>query len=398
MTRVLGLFYSNPIEGKANSDLYTISEVMRQFKIEHVFLCKLMPGNETNPKPTNFGCIFPTTRSFPLQIPFILLRILRQAAVFRPNAIFSSSDVVLPFSYCVSKIFGLPIIVYAREVTEELETRRDRPILNRALGWGGLWLRDKILPRCLVVECQTQILSAYLRQRNPDIRCEALPTGVDVEFFIGSDSVQQENPKNALEVLYSGSMSNERPLSNLLGAFSELVNCKKWNLRLLILGHGPTKADIVERARALKIEKNIVVMPWLTRLQVANVIRRVDICVEPYRREFPESYMTNLKVMEYMAASKVVVALADRDRETILSNGRGILYYEDTQRSLKGALLKGIEMSAEERKIMGKRAFEEVSQNRNSRKSAARLVRLILEACRKKDGPEGVENGLHAIV
>jgi glycosyltransferase involved in cell wall biosynthesis len=100
-------------------------------------------------------------------------------------------------------------------------------------------------------------------------------------------------------------------------------------LALVIVGEGPRFEPLKTRAEALNLGKHVHFTGAVPHRRVPEYIGAMDIAVAPYRRQ-GRFYFSPLKIMEYMAMAKPVVASSQGQiRELIESGENGILCEPD---------------------------------------------------------------------
>jgi glycosyltransferase involved in cell wall biosynthesis len=92
----------------------------------------------------------------------------------------------------------------------------------------------------------------------------------------------------------------------LLKAFQLLLkHCPAYHL--LIVGDGPQRNWIEEYVRDAHIGEKVTITGWVAYDKLPNLIQKMDITVAPYP-SLDKFYFSPLKLFEYMAAGKPVVA------------------------------------------------------------------------------------------
>lgn len=111
------------------------------------------------------------------------------------------------------------------------------------------------------------------------------------------------------------------------------------HVRFLIVGDGPIRAELIERARELGLD-NVAFLPFQPEDRLVAVQNAGDVSIVTLAREFAESSVPS-KVLAYMAAGRGVVAAVDRDSPTarlLHEAGCGVVVEPDDARALADAL------------------------------------------------------------
>lgn len=168
---------------------------------------------------------------------------------------------------------------------------------------------------------------------NPS-RVVVLPDGVDTDLF---GSSRQENPlteeKDATKplVVYTGSLFPWKGVYALVDAAKDSPNLQFWIV-------GGYKNDIENLQKAAKSLANVRVWGYVLHSEIRNFLNLADVLVLPnsgtYRMS--ERYTSPLKLFEYMATGKPIVASKLPSIEEILQDGKnGYLVEPDNPIALK---------------------------------------------------------------
>jgi colanic acid biosynthesis glycosyl transferase WcaI len=115
--------------------------------------------------------------------------------------------------------------------------------------------------------------------------------------------------------------------------------CDDPHVRFLIVGDGPIRAELIERARELGLV-NVAFLPFQSEARLVAVQNAGDVSIVTLAREFAESSVPS-KVLAYMAAGRGVVAAVDRASPTarlLQDAGCGVIVEPDDARALADAL------------------------------------------------------------
>jgi colanic acid biosynthesis glycosyl transferase WcaI len=111
------------------------------------------------------------------------------------------------------------------------------------------------------------------------------------------------------------------------------------HVRFLIVGDGPIRAGLINRARELGLD-NVAFLPFQSEDRLVAVQNAGDVSIVTLAREFGESSVPS-KVLAYMAAGRGVVAAVDRASPTaklLLDASCGVIVEPDDARALADAL------------------------------------------------------------
>jgi glycosyltransferase involved in cell wall biosynthesis len=153
-------------------------------------------------------------------------------------------------------------------------------------------------------------------------RVHVIPTGVNLDRF--PDDLKPSLPADpaVVTVGFVGTLKPWHGLPTLIEAFERLHD-RHPNTRLLIVGDGPARTAIETAARgvASAVQFTGAVSPDL----IPGLIASMDVATAPYPAS-DDCYFSPLKVFEYMAAGRAVVASRIGQLTEIVDDGvTGIL-------------------------------------------------------------------------
>lgn len=172
-------------------------------------------------------------------------------------------------------------------------------------------------------------------------------------------------------ILYTGTLNYEFGIEVLLQAFAQIQN-PDW--KLVICGFGQAEKTIRESS-----DPRIVYLGRVDRTQALALQRRAMLLVNPRQNnaEFTK-YSFPSKTMEYLASGVPVVAYK---LDGIPDEYDGYLNYvpENTPEALAAVITAIGSKSAEERRTMGRRAQAFVTEEKNAKRQAGRILRFLEE-------------------
>ena len=164
----------------------------------------------------------------------------------------------------------------------------------------------------------------------------------------------------------------------LIDAFRQL-HADEPDTRLLIVGDGPERGDLQAKALAQELGASVVFTGAVPACEVPGLIASMDIAVAPYPA-LEHFYFSPLKVFEYMAAARAVVASAiGQLLEIIESESTGILVPPGDSAALASALRR-LKKQPELRRRLGAAARADVLQSHTWDQVVARIFRLAAKS------------------
>ena len=147
------------------------------------------------------------------------------------------------------------------------------------------------------------------------------------------------------------------------------------NVRFLIVGDGPMKKELTELANKIGINNNFIFTGSVPHEHVPSYINASDICVA-YKIPLRSGYSA-LKLYEYMACGKPVVASRLKGFEVLEDTFSGLLAEPENPEKLANAIITLLE-NKPLREEMGRNGREHVMQNL----SWEAATRKIEKACK----------------
>jgi glycosyltransferase involved in cell wall biosynthesis len=128
------------------------------------------------------------------------------------------------------------------------------------------------------------------------------------------------------------------------------------NLRLLIVGDGPAAPKLIQQVSTLKLNSRVEFLGLVSRDLLPNVVRDCDIALQP--RSVP--YASPLKLFEYMALGRAIIAPDQPNIREILTHERNALLFEpDSPASLREAVMR-LATDGSLRRALGTRARQDI--------------------------------------
>jgi glycosyltransferase involved in cell wall biosynthesis len=150
-------------------------------------------------------------------------------------------------------------------------------------------------------------VAAYLaRQPTARGRVHIIPNGVDAKRFPSNPAQAGSRGGAEFVVGFVGSLKRWHGVSILLEAFDRARrSCPR--IRLLIVGDGPERSNLEADARARGLFDEVGFTGAVAPEAVPELLLSMDVAVAPYPA-LGHFYFSPLKIFEYMAAGRAIVA------------------------------------------------------------------------------------------
>ncbi len=269
-----------------------------------------------------------------MELGYILLLIHR----YRPD-IFIIRPSIYISPLVLSKIFNIPIIleinglgVAERSISSERKTS---------------YSIDNIIEKKMFKSSKKLIVvSPGIKHGLAKIYCLSLDkfitisNGVNTKLFriSNSEACKKEiNLKlNFKYICFVGSFAPWHGLEHLVKA-APLILEKSPNTKFILIGDGRTKDSIKKSINELKLNNNFIFFDTVPHKKIPIYINACDVCVILKRKDIPGS---PLKLREYMACGKPVVATKSPDFNILSENFAGILVDPENIIELSNAIIE----------------------------------------------------------
>jgi glycosyltransferase involved in cell wall biosynthesis len=289
-----------------------------------------------------------------LELGYSLLayrRLAQAAREFRPDAIYERYNLYLLAGLLLKRRTGLPLLL---EVNAPLADERERfggLALPRLARWaeGVVWRgADMVLP-------VTRVLGEMVAARGvPQDRLMVVPNGINQEHFAEAPSPQAAKAQlgwpDALVLGFTGFVRDWHGMDRVIRWMASPA--APANARLLLVGDGPARDDLEALARSLNLGERVRFTGVISRDDVPRHVAAFDIALQPA----VVAYASPLKLFEYLALSKAIVAPRQPNIEEVLEDGRNALLFDPKQPEALEALLARLAHDAALREQLGQGA------------------------------------------
>ncbi len=157
---------------------------------------------------------------------------------------------------------------------------------------------------------------AMTRGRVPEQRLTVVRNGPDVALLSAARNESQLAPEHAnggaegqMVLAYIGVMGYQDGLDYLLRALHHLVHdLGRTNFCCVLIGHGDACTELQAMTSSLGLGDYIRFTGWVDYDRVGGYLQAADICVAPEPSNPYTDVSTTIKMMEYMALGKPIVA------------------------------------------------------------------------------------------
>lgn len=191
-----------------------------------------------------------------------------------------------------------------------------------------------------------------------------LPNGVDVDAFHSipkdeaRDTIQESHSDADLTVGFVGSLKQRHRLESLLTAVSLLPS--ELSVRLLVVGSGPQEAQLKRRVSELDLADETTFTGFVPHRELSPYVSSCDVT---YGVVDPGNPSNPIKCYEYLACERPVITSDTPEFDFVERENLGITVETPDPESIRNAIVEFAGMGEGERKAMGRRGREYVTEN-----------------------------------
>jgi glycosyltransferase involved in cell wall biosynthesis len=283
------------------------------------------------------------------------LEIKRQIKEFRPDVIVGFGILNANIAIRLAKPRGIPFVYYIIDELHRLVPQKQFRGLARKIESDNMRNAD------LVLSINEGLREYTIMMGADESKTLVIRAGVDLERFqkAGGRHIRQKyGIKDDDTVLFF--MGWLYDFSGLKEVAQELARSNGDNIKLLVVGKG----DLWDTLQSIKNENGmddrIITIPWVPYEEVPDYLAASDICILPaYKNEIMMNIVP-IKMYEYMASAKPVIAtsLPGIAKEFGMDNG---VIYVDSPNDVMPETLKLIQEN--NISYVGQRSFEYIKDN-----------------------------------
>ncbi len=234
-----------------------------------------------------------------------------------------------------------------------------------------------IYRRSARIVCVTPAMEHLMRERGlGDHRLVLITNGADTELFRPGEGVTSPAATgNGGTILYSGTHGLVHGMDTILDA-AEILRDEP-DVTFLLIGDGVAKPGLMEEASRRGLS-NIEFRPSEQPGDLAEVMRSVDVCLATTRPGEFSAGTIPVKLFDYLASAKPVVAAVAGDAKDLIERSGGGIVTEPGDGRALAAAVRALLMDDGRREELGKSGREFVSRE-YSRKTLARRLTEVLE-------------------
>jgi glycosyltransferase involved in cell wall biosynthesis len=300
------------------------------------------------------------------------LRLARAAAAFRPDAIYERYNLFHIAGALLARRRRLPFLVEVNAPLAEERAQFNNLRLRRLARWSEafVWRNGtRVLP-------VTAVLAGHLSAAGvAAARIVVIPNGIDLQDF--PEPAAAPGPSRDEVVLgFVGFVRRWHGLDRVIRAIAAWQG--RPGLRLEVVGEGPARTELEVLATDLGVADRVRFAGLAERDAIPRILAGFDIALQPAA----VPYASPLKVFEYMAAGRAIVAPDQPNLREVLVHERTALLFDPARDEAMWEAVLRLAGDAALRGRLGAAARAEIVARDLTWDGNARRVTALFEAAR----------------
>ena len=270
--------------------------------------------------------------------------IIKQVKNFNPDIIIGFDVPNSYIAFKIGKMLRIPIIYYVIDVNYLFVPEKALQIMAKAIELRTVKIAD------VIIAINDELKRFYTEKMGaPLTRSYVIRAGIDMQRFnpyVGESQIRKKYhiKKDEIVLFFMGwlySFSGLKEVACSLGNYEG-----KPDIKLLVVGKG----DLHEELLKLKMDRlndRLILVDWQPYEKIPEFIAASDICLLPaYNNEVMRNIVP-IKMYEYMACGKPVIATRLPGIMKEFGEGNGVVYIE----RLEDVLKKAVELAGDRQKL-----------------------------------------------
>jgi glycosyltransferase involved in cell wall biosynthesis len=297
----------------------------------------------------------------------------REARSFRPDFIYDRYITYNQSAIWAAHYAGIPVVL---EVNAPLAYERAQyetlcfPRLAQAME------RHICKAADVTIVVSTPLKRHLMNIGVPESKLVVMPNGVNLEKFspnISDNGLRaQLGISNRIVIGFVGILRDWHRVDLLLDALA-MINWERLNLHVLIVGDGPAEQQLKEQAAGQGLHERVSFTGRVPHAEICHYIAAMDIAVSPHATP----YASPMKILEYMAMGKVVVAPDMENIRDIITNGWDGILFEPENVTVLSSCLTQLSTHPETRQQLSQSARETIEKGRTWQHNAKRVIEIV---------------------
>ena len=259
--------------------------------------------------------------------------IARQIKEFKPEVIVGFGILNTYLAMKLAKKNNIPFIYYLIDVLPSL-------VPVKSVQWVAKIFKKKTLKDSNGVIVINEKLKDYaIEMGSHPEQTYLVRAGVDLERFnphIDRSRVRKQYKieENDFVLFFMGWLYHFSGLKEVALGLAKIKK-KEFSLKLLIVGEGDLYAELKKIRRKYSLQDRIILTGWQPYEKIPELLRASDLCLLPAHDNEVMHNIVPIKIYEYMAAGKPVLATRLPGVMKEFGNNNGIIYVNEAREVVK---------------------------------------------------------------
>ncbi len=299
------------------------------------------------------------------------MRLRRAMRDFNPDFIYERYNLFFFAGLILRRIYGVPFhleinsplaqerAIHGRLVFKQLAARFERYTWRSA---------DHTYPVTGVIADRIAALGI------PSAAITVNQNGVDLERYRPGVPRPAPNSESEITLGFVGFMRSWHGIDTVISLLAEEPDAASF--KLVLAGDGPARRELEEQAHNLRISERVAFLGLVQRDRIPEIVGSFDIALQPR----VVAYASPLKIFEYMALGRAIVAPNQPNICEVLSHERDALLFDPNDPMAMSAAILRLARDPELRSRLGNAAREEIVARDYTWAGNARRVLAVAKA------------------
>ncbi|WP_394778169.1 glycosyltransferase family 4 protein [Undibacterium sp.] len=252
--------------------------------------------------------------------------LVKAVKLHKPDCLYERYNLFLPAGIWLKRKYKLPMLLEINSPIFEERSRYDGLSLQRLARWSQNYTwqaADFVLP---VTQVMAEIVQSY---GVPAERMMVIHNGINTREFenVADNSAVKSSLglTNKLVLGFTGFVRDWHGLDKVIDMIAKDPGDS--GRHLMVVGDGPARESLEQQAKALNVSNRVSFTGIVGREQIPQYVSAFDIALQPA----VVAYASPLKLFEYLALGKAIVAPAQPNIRELLSDEHNAVLFDPDQ-------------------------------------------------------------------
>ena len=307
-----------------------------------------------------------------------IFKLLSAARRFRPDFIYERYALFNFSGALASRWLRIPLILEVNSPLAQEQADLGQQSLGGLARWSERWICNHA---SAVITVSTALRELLVKSGVTRDLITVISNGVDTEHFHGrseaGDEVRRRFGLSGQRVVgFVGWIRDWHGLEDLVRGMPHWPDDLS-DVHLLIIGDGPARSAIESAATECGVADRVHITGAVPHAQIVEYLAAIDVALQPAAT----SYASPMKIFEYLAMAKPVVAVDQENTREILEEGRNALFFPPGDRVAFVSAVQEIFLDQQRLERMSAQARSAIFEREFLWDANARKVIEIARAC-----------------